>query len=216
MKKTSTTVRLVGALAALSLIASACGGSDDAADDAGSEPAADAVSYPTTEQCAEVSYDYTFEPPASAGMTVTYNISPDAVWDDGSPITAADFKATWEAALNTPGSISTTGYDQITAVEAGASDKEVVVEFKAVYAPYKGLFGGLLKAAAVANPSDVSGDFAESIPFSGRPWKMKSWSEPGRLRPERQVLGHRQAGGQGTRHGSARRSGDPGRCDQGR
>jgi len=176
MKKTSTTVRLVGALAALSLIASACGGSDDAADDAGSEPAADAVSYPTTEQCAEVSYDYTFEPPASAGMTVTYNISPDAVWDDGSPITAADFKATWEAALNTPGSISTTGYDQITSVEAGASDKEVVVEFKAVYAPYKGLFGGLLKAASVANPSDVSGDFAESIPFSGRPWKMKSWS----------------------------------------
>lgn len=174
MKKTRMAVRVTAALAALSFIASACGGGSS--DDSTAEPAADAPTYPTTEQCADVNIDYAYEAPASNGMTITYNINPDAVWDDGSPITAADFKATWEAVLNTPGSLSTTGFDQITSVEAGASDKEVVVELKTVYAPWKSLFGGLIKAASVKNTMDVSGDFADSLPFSARPWKMKSWS----------------------------------------
>jgi peptide/nickel transport system substrate-binding protein len=110
-------------------------------------------------------------------MTITYDIAPEAVWEDGSPITAADFKATWDASLNTPGSLSTTGYDQITGVEAGTSDKQVVVTLKAVYAPYKGLFGSLIKAASVENSADVSADFADLIPYSGRPYKMESWSK---------------------------------------
>jgi ABC-type transport system substrate-binding protein len=157
------------------LIASACGGSSsdtDTTEPGGSEN----VSYPTIEECDTVSYDYTFTPPESAGMTVTYDIAPTANWEDGSPITAADFAATWKANLNTPGSINTTGWDQILSVEAGASDKEVVVEFKSVYAPYRGLFGGLIKAASVSNAEDISGDFADKIGFSGRPWAMKSWS----------------------------------------
>ncbi|NDD62085.1 MAG: hypothetical protein EBZ46_07510, partial [Actinobacteria bacterium] len=180
MKKHSKATRLAASLFAVALIASACGGDDEAATDDTTaleeEPAAEPVSYPTLAECADVTYDYTYTPPASAGMTVTYDLNPDAVWEDGSPITAADFKATWEAALNTPGSISTVGYDQITSVEAGSSDKQVVVEFKSVYGPYKGLFGGLLKAASVKNTSDISADFADFIGFSGRPWVMKSWS----------------------------------------
>ena len=178
MKKHSKASRLAASLFAVALIASACGGDDAATEDttATEEPAAEPVSYPTLAECADVIYDYTYTPPASAGMTVTYDISPAAVWEDGSPITAADFKATWEAALNTPGSISTVGYDQINSVEPGTSDKQVVVDFKSVYGPYKGLFGGLIKAAAVENPADISADFAEMLNFSGRPWKMKSWS----------------------------------------
>ena len=179
MKKHSKASRLAASLFAVALIASACGGDEAATDDTTAveeEPAAEPVSYPTLAECADVTYDYTYTPPASAGMTVTYDLNPDAVWEDGSPITAADFKATWEAALNTPGSISTVGYDQITSVEAGSSDKQVVVEFKSVYGPYKGLFGGLLKAASVKNTSDISADFADFIGFSGRPWVMKSWS----------------------------------------
>jgi len=180
MKKHSKATRLAASLFAVALIASACGGDDEAATDDTTaleeEPAAEPVSYPTLAECADVTYDYTYTPPASAGMTVTYDLNPDAVWEDGSPITAADFKATWEAALNTPGSISTVGYDQITSVEAGSSDKQVVVEFKSVYGPYKGPFGGLLKAASVKNTSDISADFADFIGFSGRPWVMKSWS----------------------------------------
>ena len=156
MKKRNKATRVAASLFAVSLIVAACGGDDaddsgDADDSAVEEPAAEAVAYPTLAECADVSYDYTYTPPASAGMTVTYDIAPEAVWEDGSAITAADFAATWQAALNTPGSISTSGWDQIDSVEAGSSDKQVVVEFKSVYGPYKGLFGGLIKAASVEN-----------------------------------------------------------------
>ncbi|MFM7257065.1 MAG: ABC transporter substrate-binding protein, partial [Acidimicrobiaceae bacterium] len=160
----------------MSLIGAACGGSDDEATEEAPVEETTAVSYPTSlDDCANVTYDYA-KPATTGGMTITYDINPDAVWDDGSPITAADFAATWEASLNTPGSISTSGYDQVTAVEAGASDKQVVVTLKSVYAPWRGLFGGLIKAASVKNTKDVSADFADNIPFSGRPYKIKSWS----------------------------------------
>ena len=176
MRTTKKVVRLAIALVVVSLIGAACGGSDEAAVDTTPAEVVAPASYPTSlDDCAAVSYDYV-KPASVGGMTITYDINPAAVWDDGSQITAADFKATWEASLNTPASISTSGYDQVTAVEAGATDKQVVVTMKAVYAPWRGLFSGLIKAASVKNTMDVSGDFAENIPFSGRPYKIKTWS----------------------------------------
>lgn len=112
----------------------------------------------------------------AAAMTVTINISPDAVWDDGTPITVADFQCNYNAILNTPGSLSTSGYDKITSVEAGADDHEVVVKFSEKYAPYKNLFTGLFEAAKVADCNDISADFQTELPFSGREWKIDSWS----------------------------------------
>ncbi len=174
MRSTTKVARLAIALITVSLIGAACGGSDDAANSETAPVAA--TSYPTSlDDCATVSYDYV-KPANVGGMTITYDINPAAVWDDGSQITVADFKATWEASLNTPGSISTSGYDLVTGVEAGSSDKQAVVTLKAVYAPWRGLFSGLIKAAAVKNTMDVSGDFADNIPFSGRPYKIQSWS----------------------------------------
>lgn len=113
-----------------------------------------------------------------AAMTVTIEINPKAVWDDGSPITVADFQCTNDAILNTPGSISTTGYDKISSIEQGKDDHEVVVKFSEVYAPYKNLFGSgqFIKAAAVKNCKDVSADFADNLPFSAMPYKIESWS----------------------------------------
>ncbi|MEY2762890.1 MAG: hypothetical protein RLZZ43_705, partial [Actinomycetota bacterium] len=171
VKKTNKLARVVAGFAALSLVVAACGGGDDS-----SEGASDGGDYTSLDACATRAYDYAKPESTSNGMKVTYDIAEAAVWDDGSPITVADFTATWEASLNTPGSISTSGYDQITSIEAGSSDKQVVVTFKSVYAPWKGLFGALLKAAAVENASDVSGDFADMIPFSGRAMKLQSWS----------------------------------------
>ena len=109
-------------------------------------------------------------------MTLTMEINPDAVWDDGSKITFDDFKCTMDAILNTPGSLSTVGYDKITSLEQGKDDHEVIAKFSEVYAPYKNLFAGILKKSAVENCSDVSADFADNIPFSARPYKIDSWS----------------------------------------
>ncbi|MEO8364168.1 MAG: ABC transporter substrate-binding protein [Ilumatobacteraceae bacterium] len=178
MRKTTRGVRYAVALIALSLVAAACS-SDSSSDTVPTDTVAPVpeVSYPTNlADCANVTYDYTTPASTSAGMTVTYDIAPEAVWEDGTPITAADFSATWSASLNTPGSITTTGYDQITSVEAGTSDKQVVATFKSVYAPYKTLFFPLVKAAALSNTSDASADFADFLGYSARPYKMKSWS----------------------------------------
>lgn len=111
-----------------------------------------------------------------AAMTLTININPDAVWDDGSPITFADFKCNVDAILNTPGSISTVGYDKISSIEQGDSDHQVIVKFSEVYAPYKNLFSTMIKASAVQDCNDVSADFADNIPFSAQPYKIDSWS----------------------------------------
>ena len=51
------------------------------------------------------------------GMLVTYTLSDVALWSDGTPMSAADFECTWQATVNTSGSIITAGYDLITSVE---------------------------------------------------------------------------------------------------
>jgi peptide/nickel transport system substrate-binding protein len=111
-----------------------------------------------------------------AAMTVTMDINPKAVWDDGSPITFDDFKCTSDAILNTPGSITTAGYDQLTSLEQGDSDHQVVAKFGSVYAPYKNMFSGLIKKADTPNCMDVSADFQDNVPFSAMPYKIESWS----------------------------------------
>jgi peptide/nickel transport system substrate-binding protein len=165
----------------LALVAASCGSDGDGGT---SDTAADAAT--TTEAAAP---DTSAEAPSTtegdtatsaatsdAAMTVTMNINPDAVWDDGSPITFADFECTTNAILNTPGSISTAGYDQLAGVEQGADDHQVIAKFKTVYAPYKNMFSGLIKAADVTDCNDVSADFQDNVPFSAQPYKIDSWS----------------------------------------
>src|SRR5258705_108911 len=77
-------------------------------------------------------------------MTITVKLNPKAVWDDGSAITSKDLECTWKANLNTPASISTTGYDKITSVDT-SDPATAVINFKVVYAPYKNLFNTIIK-----------------------------------------------------------------------
>lgn len=111
-------------------------------------------------------------------FTVTYRINPDAVWDDGTPITSEDVAFTWRAYLGTTGSQTTVGYDQIEDVDT-SDEREAVVRFKAPYADWPDLFGGVtdyvLKAAAFDGP-DIADEMATSIGFSGGPFKLESFS----------------------------------------
>lgn len=113
-------------------------------------------------------------------MTITYDLNPEAVWDDGTPISIEDFQCTLDAVMNTPGSLSTVGYELITSIEQGDSPQQIVVTLSEPYAPYKNLFGGgstpILKSSSLENCMDVSGDMQDIIPFSAQPYKMDSWS----------------------------------------
>jgi len=189
--------RLVALAAGLSLVViAACGDDDDGSSAATTEPAdtgatastAGATTTPaSTETTSAGSTETTSAakggstPSGDTKMTLTIPLDPKAVWEDGTPITWEDFQCTWQAVVNTPGSLTTSGYDQITSVEKGASDSEVVVNLKSVYGPYKTLFSDasvpLIKKAAVDDCMDVSADFSTEMPISGRAVKLESWGE---------------------------------------
>jgi peptide/nickel transport system substrate-binding protein len=120
----------------------------------------------------------------------TYTISDDAVWSDGTPITAEDFVYTWNAQRSADpadggceGVLSTNGYANMASVEAGASDKEVVVTYAEPYADWQALFSPLYPAHIMADPDPVAQCqklttgwlMSEGIPsdISGGPYQLK-------------------------------------------
>jgi peptide/nickel transport system substrate-binding protein len=164
----------------LSFVAAACG--SDGGSTADTTPAttgapATTTGSATTEATGTTEVTATTSAPGDgAAMRITYDLSDKAVWDDGSPITIADFQCTLDATMNTPGSLSTTGYDQIISITAGDSDKQVVIDWSSTYAPWKGVFNGLLKADQFDDCNDVSTAFDDGFNFSAREWKIDSWS----------------------------------------
>jgi peptide/nickel transport system substrate-binding protein len=80
-------------------------------------------------------------------QTVTYRIRGDAVWSDGTPISADDFSYFWEQQNGTiEGNdvASTAGYQDIGSVTGSAGGKTVTVRFEQPYADWPGLFSNLL------------------------------------------------------------------------
>ncbi|MGK9221205.1 MULTISPECIES: ABC transporter family substrate-binding protein [unclassified Microbacterium] len=81
---------------------------------------------------------------------VTYTINPDAVWNDGTPITWEAYNQTWIANRSLDeGYIpnSTDGYSLIESVEQGEDERQAVVTFKQVYPWTDGLFWHLVNPA---------------------------------------------------------------------
>ena len=179
MRITKRSTRYAAMAVGFGFIAVSCGSSSGGSSATTAAPGTTAAAPGTTAAAPETTAggaETTAGGGTGAAMTLTMNINPKAVWDDGSPITFADFKCTFDATLNTPGSLSTVGYDKITSLEQGTDDHQVIAKFSEVYAPYKNLFANMIKASAVDNCSDVSADFADNIPFSAMPYKIDSWS----------------------------------------
>jgi peptide/nickel transport system substrate-binding protein len=82
-------------------------------------------------------------------QTIVYKIRQEAVWSDGTPVSADDFVYEWK---NLNGSIkgndvaATTGYDQIQRVKGSGNGKTVTVVFAEPFTDWKSLFYGLLPA----------------------------------------------------------------------
>ncbi len=125
----------------------------------------------------------------------TYVIRDEAVWSDGTPITADDFEFTWRASRSgdpadggCPSVLATNGYEQIASVEgSGEGNKTVTVTYETPYADWQGLFssdfgGGILPAHLMDNPDPVAlcetltagWPIAEGLPsdISGGPWQL--------------------------------------------
>jgi peptide/nickel transport system substrate-binding protein len=189
------TKRIAAVAVGLALIAAACGDDDDSGGESATSseeaPATTAAPATTPEASSEESSapatteaaapatteaTATTAPASGAAMTVTYTLSDAAVWSDGSPMTWEDFECTRAASVNTPESISTTGYDQITSVTAGATDQEVVVNFDPPFAAWKTLFVPILEASQHDDCNDVTADFPGAFTYGNNVYAMTEWT----------------------------------------
>ncbi|OIV38125.1 ABC transporter substrate-binding protein [Mangrovactinospora gilvigrisea] len=114
---------------------------------------------------------------ATAGgkQVVTYNLNPKAKWSDGKQVSAADFKAQWQA-LNGSDSkylvADSSGYDQIASVAQGSSPQQVKVTFKNAYADWQRLFQTMLPAAAINTPDKFNKGWIQTVPITSGAWKI--------------------------------------------
>ncbi|RBY89455.1 ABC transporter family substrate-binding protein [Blastococcus sp. TF02A-30] len=107
-------------------------------------------------------------------QVITYDINEDATWSDGTPITAQDLIAQWQALNGTnPAYIvsSTTGYEEIASVEQGDSEKQAVVTFANPYADWQALYAPLYPASTNSDPNVfntgwLNGPLVTAGPFS--------------------------------------------------
>ncbi len=141
----------------------------------------------TTDGGTEVNPDYasSVELTSEDPQVVEIKLNPKAVWEDGTPITVADYEATWKA-LNGSNEeyqvVSTTGWDQIGSVEQGADEFDVKVTFSSVFADWRSLFGGTVLPAAIANDPTAfnTGYTAKAMPSYG-PYVISNIDQTGQV-----------------------------------
>jgi peptide/nickel transport system substrate-binding protein len=110
-------------------------------------------------------------------LTVSFQYSPKAVWSDGTPVTCADWRATWQVFVNPRNNVvSRTGYEDIGSVRCAG--KKGTVVFKKVFADWQSLVnGGVLQAKQIAANPDMNAAFENSVPVSSGPWRFQSWQK---------------------------------------
>ncbi len=114
---------------------------------------------------------------------VAYKLHPDAVWDDGTPVTATDVQYTLDQIL-APGNdiLDRRGYTLIAGgklSDISGDGKEFTFEFTQPYAPWQRLFSvgqPVLKAAALGG-SDFNTALNDGIGFASGPFKLASWTK---------------------------------------
>jgi peptide/nickel transport system substrate-binding protein len=106
---------------------------------------------------------------------VTYKINPAAKWDDGTPITVADFEAQWKALSGKDDKYriaSANGYEKIESVAKGADDKEVVVTYASPFVDWQGLFSPLYPVSTNGDPNVFNDGWKEKALTTAGPFKM--------------------------------------------
>ena len=132
----------------------------------------DAKSNPSVNKDYFTSIELTSKSP----QVVTYTINPEAVWSDGSPITANDMIAQWKALNGSNADFkvsSTNGYDQIASVEQGADERQAVVTFTNPYADWKAIFSPLYPASTNSDPAVFNDGWTQAPQVTGGPFQLE-------------------------------------------
>jgi peptide/nickel transport system substrate-binding protein len=125
------------------------------------------------------------EQTSSQPQTIVYKIKQNAVWSDGTPVSADDFIYLWK---NLNGTIkdndvaSTTGYDQVQSVTGSDNGKTVTVVFKQPFSDWRSLFcsGNFILPAHYASKQPGGWNTGldknpQNIPSAG-PFKVQNYT----------------------------------------
>ena len=117
------------------------------------------------------------------GLTITWKLKDCLFWSDGTPLTSADVKFTWEAVMD-PGNApaSRTGYDKIESIDT-PDDLTVVIKFAELYPPWQTLFtqgpnnsGGILPKHMLEGQTALEGnDFIHQPTVGSGPFVITEW-----------------------------------------
>ncbi|MFI8593455.1 ABC transporter family substrate-binding protein [Microbacterium sp. NPDC078428] len=117
-------------------------------------------------------------------QVVEVRLNPEAVWEDGTPITVADYVATWQANNGSNAefiNVSTAGWDQIESIEEGDDEYHVVVTFSSVYADWQSLFTSVLKESVASDPAAFNEGFLTSAMPSSGPFVITNVDTTGQI-----------------------------------
>ena len=109
---------------------------------------------------------------------VTYKLNPKAVWSDGTPITSADFKYTWDQIVTGEDIYDKTGYEDVESVD-DSDPKTVVVTFKVQNANWRDLFASFygIFPKHLLEGKDRNAEMKDGYKFSGGPWIIDAWTK---------------------------------------
>jgi peptide/nickel transport system substrate-binding protein len=104
-------------------------------------------------------------------QVVEITLNPDAVWEDGTPITYKDYVGTWQALNGTNEEYlgaSTAIYEDITAIESSGDDYTFTVTFGQITADWQSIFTTVLPTAVTATPEAFNTGYTTiPVPSSG-------------------------------------------------
>jgi peptide/nickel transport system substrate-binding protein len=115
-------------------------------------------------------------------FTVTYYIKRNARWSDGRPITAQDYRFTWQTIMNKSFNIlSTIGYEDIASARI-INSKTIQFRFRKIYAGWRDLFNGPIPRHALQG-ENINEIWRNSInnpkngrPIASGPFLLQSWN----------------------------------------
>jgi peptide/nickel transport system substrate-binding protein len=115
-------------------------------------------------------------------FSVTYFIKRGAKWNDGRPITAQDYRFTWQTIMNKSFNIlSTIGYEDISSARI-INSKTIQFRFKKVYAGWRDLFGEILPRHALQGENmnevwrNAINNPKNNRPIASGPFVLQSWN----------------------------------------
>jgi peptide/nickel transport system substrate-binding protein len=134
------------------------------------------------------------EQTSTSPQTIVYKIRPEAVWSDGTPITADDFVFQWKTmnGKDCPecAAAQNAGYDQVESITGSDGGKTVTLVFGTPYADWKNLFASgtpLYPAHVAAQQGDLNTPeglaaawnyFGATPPtYSGGPYQVSNWQD---------------------------------------